>query len=281
MIGKSSKGKALALFICILTCGCQNPYKKFYEGYQSAVELRNYEPIGGVIEVIRSNNTDRDHRKMIRKGYMLIGTSSFNAASNDVSEQAAVEHGKTIGAHAVILQTTYSHTASGGMPLTIPNTSTAYTTGNATAYGAGGMVNAYGSSTTTTYGSQTVMMPYSIDRSNFFAAYYAKTKSNVGLLLDNASTIDTETRRRIGTNAGVKIVEVVEGSPAFGADVLPGDVLLSVGDEPIYSSEQYHENGGVIEKNLGKVAVFKVWRDGGIIEKQIQILALQETKSNH
>jgi hypothetical protein len=53
--------------------------------------------------------------------------------------------------------------------LTLPNTSTSVTNGSATVSGAGGFAKLNGSATTTTYGTQTVMMPYNIQRADFSA----------------------------------------------------------------------------------------------------------------
>src|SRR6202043_3245767 len=111
----------------------------------------------------------------------------------------------------------------GAVPLMLPQTSTSYTSGSATAYGAGEPVTAYGNATTTTYGTQTTMMPYSVARSDFGAVYFVKTRQRAGII---TLPLDDAAHKRLGTNSGILVRLVVDGTPAFNADVFPGDVLL-------------------------------------------------------
>lgn len=175
------------------------------------------------------------------------------------------EQATKIGAHVVLVASQYTHTVAGAVPLSIPQTTTSYSSGTATAYGSGGTVNAYGSGTATTYGSQTVMMPYSVARSDFGARFFIKTKSRLGIF---PAAVSDAARRRIQTNAGISVQVVTENTPAFGADVLPGDIILSIGGDSIQAVEHFYQ---LLDKYQGHKPLFKIDRDGALVEKEIEI----------
>ena len=259
--------KKLLYIAVLLLASCGNPYVQFYQGIPDARVRPGYERTQKALQIYRTDNLDRDVQELLRRGYSLIGLSCFNAASNSVSEMQIREQATKIGAHVVLVASKYSHTISGVIPMTIPRTTTSYSSGSATAYGFGSVVNAYGSGTTTTYGSQTVMIPYSVMRSDFTTLLFAKTKVRLGIV---PSPIDDDTRRRLQTNAGIKVLVVVTGSPAFLADVLPGDIVLSIGDNLIQSLEHF---GRLLDRYQGQKALFKINRNGMPVEKEIEILS--------
>jgi hypothetical protein len=260
--------KKLFLICVLFLTSCANPYAQFYKGLPDARQRPDYEPIKSELQIYGTDNFDRDAQALIRRGYMPIGQASFNAASNSVTEAQLREQAAKIGAHAVLISSKYTHTISGAMPLTLPQTTTSFSTGTATAYGPAGTVNAYGTGMTTTYGSQTVMMPYSIARSDFGAIFFAKTRPRVGIY---CQPTDDGTRKRLQTNAGVIVKEVVEGSPAFRADILPGDVVLAIENDQVQSPENFIQ---IISKYEGQNVVFHLDRDGKLLDKQIEILPL-------
>lgn len=257
--------RKLLVATALVLVSCANPYSQFYQGIPDARVRPNYEPIQAELQIFGTDNFDRDTLGLIRKGYTPVGQSSFSAGSNAVSEAQLRAQATKIGAHVVLVAFKYTHTVSGAVPLSIPQTTTSYSSGTATAYGSGGTVNAYGSGTTTTYGSQTVMMPYSVARSDFGARYFIKTKARLGI---TAEPVSDEARRRIQTNAGISVQVVTENTPAFAADVLPGDIVLSIGGDSIQSVEHFYQ---LLDKYQGQKPLFKIIRDGVPIEKQIEI----------
>jgi S1-C subfamily serine protease len=80
--------------------------------------------------------------------------------------------------------------------------------------------------------------------------------------------VDDETRKRLQTNAGIQVLVVAEDSPAFQADVLPGDVVLTVGNDTVQSMESYYQ---LLNKYEGHIITFRLDRDGKTVEKQIEI----------
>jgi hypothetical protein len=257
----------------LVLASCANPYAQFYQGIPDARVRQNYEPVQAELQIYGTDDFDRDTLALIRKGYAPIGNSSFSAGSNSVSETQLREQATKIGAHVVLVASKYTHTVSGAVPLSIPQTTTSYSSGTATAYGSGGTVNAYGSGTTTTYSSQTVMMPYSVARSDFGARYFIKTKVRLGIFPE---AVSDEARRRIQTNAGVSVKVVTENTPAFAADVLPGDIVLSIGADSIQSVEHFYQ---LLDKYQGQKPLFKINRDGALVEKQIEIRSYETQAS--
>jgi hypothetical protein len=257
--------KKLCAILLLFLASCVNPYGKFYQGMPDARQKPGYELVQRDLQIYSTDNFERDRLVLMRRGYVPIGKAAFNSASDEVSEAQLREQASKIGAHAVLISAKYTHTVSGAMPLALPQTTTSYSAGTATAYGRGGAVSAYGRGTTTTYSSQMVMMPYSVARSDFAALFFAKVKLRVGIVF---APLDDETRKRLQTNAGIKVLAVVEGSSAFQADVLPDDVVLAVGSDTVQSMENAQL---LFDKHEGQTVPFRLARDGKIIEKQIEI----------
>lgn len=263
----------LIVAIALVLTSCANPYSKFYQGIPDARVSPYYEPVQAELKIYGTDDFDRDTLALVRKGYTPIGQSSFSAGSDAVSEAQLREQATKIGAHVILVASKYTHTVSGAVPLSVPQTTTSYSSGAATAYGSGGTVNVYGSGTTTTYGSQTVMMPYSVARSDFEALYFVKTKSRLGIA---PQPVSDEARRRTQTNAGISVEVVTENTPAFAADVLPGDIVLSIGDDSIHSVEHFYQ---LLDKYQGQKPLFKINRDGVPVEKEIEILSYETEAS--
>jgi tetratricopeptide (TPR) repeat protein len=257
--------RMMLVFCVVALASCANPYAQFYKGTPDARLLPAYDSSQSGLQIYRSANLDQDRIALMRRSFIPIGDASFNAAESQVTEHHLREQAQKIGAHAVLVSSKYSHTLSGAVPLTVPNATTTYSTGTATAFGAGGAVTAYGSGTTTSYGSQTVMMPYSIARSDFAAIFFAKFRSRAGLFTE---PLDDDTRRRLQTNSGVKVLVVSDGSPAFHADVVPGDVIISLADETVQSPQVF---SALLKKYEGQTVTLRIDRDGKTLEKTIAL----------
>lgn len=258
------------LLIALAMSGCLNPYTRFYRGQPDARGLAGYDSTTQQEPAIYNStgDIDRDVDHMIRIGYLPFGQSIFNAASNGASEWELRNQARAIGAHAVVVLSRYTNTVSGAIPLSVPTTTTTYSSGSATAYGPGGSVTAYGNGTSTTYGSETVMMPYSVARSDFTAIYFFRSKRpRLGIFPWEAGD---DVHRKLGTNAGILVRVVTEGTPAFRADVLAGDVLLKIGDDNVYSVREFYD---LLGKYEGHQVVLVLDRDGQRVEKTVEVLS--------
>ena len=268
----SSKILIAALVYLSLT-GCANPYNKFYQGLADARKEVAYAPAQGELKIVPADiigsqdRVEQSIKPWMRKGYFFVGSSSFNAEGGSYSESKIKDQANKIGASLVLVASRQTGSISGTTPLMMPTTSTSYSTGNTTAFGRGGIVNLYGNSSTTTHSSQPVYIPFTKSFSDFVAMFFAKGAYHFGSIVED---VDEQTRKRLGTNAGVKVSEVVEYTPAFRADIFPGDVILAVDEESVYSQEQYLS---LIAKNYGRSVTLKIDRDGTQIEKSAEILA--------
>jgi membrane-associated protease RseP (regulator of RpoE activity) len=165
----------------------------------------------------------------------------------------------------VILNPRYTGSVTSSVPITTPTTSTSYSTGTATAYGAGGPVTAYGSGTITTYGTITNYVPVTINGSDYGALYFVQQRFSLGIFFRDLN--DGE-RQELQTNKGVVVRLVVDGSPAFDADVLVGDVLTAIDGVAISGVRACNQ---LLSERQGKLVSLSIVRRGQRIEKAVQL----------
>jgi len=256
------------IFITILAQGCSTPYAQFYQDRSGGIDLTKSDSFilsTGEPRLIRGSTPEDDYVRMLEDGFSLIGISSFNGA--DVNEKGAVDQAKKVHASIVIVYAKYSGTVSGVMPITTPDNRVSTTNLSGTAYGSsGGFANYSGVATTTTYGSQTAYIPYSVNRSDYFAAYWIKNVPPIFGLHIKPMTQDVI--QKIGTNKGVIVNAVIKGSPAFDVDILRGDVLSKVGDSYVYDGESFQR---AVRSNEGVEVSVLLYRDGKELNKIVKL----------
>ncbi|MCH6590938.1 MAG: PDZ domain-containing protein [Proteobacteria bacterium] len=195
---------------------------------------------------------------MLREGFFAIGWSSFNAGQ--ISDEMAIAQAKKVGADRVVVYRIYRNTQSGNIPVTLPNTQTAYHSGSV--FGAGG--SAMYSGTSTTYGTQTTYIPYSIDKYDHTATYWRKIRQGgLGVGMGELSTAD---RQRIGSNKGTRIMAIRKGSAAFNADILEGDIIRRIDDTIII--DRSHA-GKILRSKSGSEITLVLDRAGTEIVKKV------------
>jgi hypothetical protein len=217
-------GVGAALLAVALLSGCQSGFSQFYEDYSTPWQGQLIAPTGDPRVVPGGGNADQVVASMFADGYVLIGVSSFNGPTE--SRTAAIQQARKVGAERIVLDVQYTNTNQGAIPLTTQQVVTSTTRGTASAYGTGG--SAYGtySGTTTTTVPQTTYIPYSVDRYDQMALYFAPLGPPCfGVLLTELSDED---KRLIGSNRGARVNAVRRGSSAYNADILPGDLVVSV-----------------------------------------------------
>ena len=152
--------RIIILSLCLLSVGCSNPFTTFYTPVDSTLRVKSdRNPMR-----IKGSDAAEDYLNMIENNWSYVGYSSFTSGG-EIDWDDAIAQAKKIGASAVLFyDPKFESSSSGAIPITTPNVTTTYSTANATAYGSGGTVSAYGTGTTTTYGSQTMMIPYTVNR---------------------------------------------------------------------------------------------------------------------
>lgn len=262
----------LSIATATLLSGCANGYKQFYTAAPNAnseVIAKNRAAPPLVEPVVERSGPPPDHDAFVnsyrRRGYELLGASEFISGSTHKDEQA-IQQAKDIGADlVVIIIPQYQGSTTENVPLTLPTTTTSYSSGTATAYGRGGTVTAYGSGTTTTYGTSTTYIPVTTHRNHYGAAFFAKMKTNIGL---NFRPLNGEERQELQTNQGVVVAVVVEDSRAFHADFLEGDVVVAVDDVKVTGLSGFRS---LMESKLGTEVTFNILRKGKAINKVLNL----------
>lgn len=260
--------KRLLLLLSLLSVGgCATPYAEFYHDNLGGIDVsRDKRFADAPSEPIVSKGRDpqTDGERMAEEGYVQIGYSSFNAA--DVSINGAIDQAKKVHAHRVLVYSDYKNTVSGSMPLTVPNTQTSTTSVSGNAYGAGGMSTFSGTAYTTTTGTKTTYIPYSVNRYDYLATYWARRRSFV--FGAGVNDLTPELRQALQTNKGVLVEVVIKGTPAFNADILKGDVLKAVGDTEIYDAASFSQ---VLAPHAGQTVTFQIVRNGTLIQKEVRL----------
>jgi len=249
--------------LLLVMSGCSNPYTQFYTDYMKGKDvlenpmfiITSSEP-----ELIIGSNIEQDRLRMFEKGYVLLGVSSFNGA--DINPRSAIEQAKKVHADTVIAYREYTNTRSGSVPLTLPDTQTTYHSGSI--YGSEMSASYFGSSTT--YGSKTTYIPYSVDRHDYFATFWLKAKPpRLGIIFRN---LTPQQRSISGTNKGACIGAVVKNSPAFKADLVPGDVVATFNNIEVIDAEHL---SSILDSCNARTIRLEMLRQGKRMVKEVTL----------
>ena len=257
--------------IVLLLNGCVSGYSSFYKPYNGvtpeaiASKRAAPPPETPFLEIAEFEKAKEIIDIYARRGFVIIGQSSFNSGRNE-SEADALKQGRTVGADLVlVLNPRYTGSVTTSVPITTPTTTTSYTSSSATAYGSGGTVNAYGHATTITNGSETNYIPVTVNRSDYLAVYLIKQRFLLGLFFRD---LNDRERQELQTNQGVVVQQVIDDSPAFKSDILTGDII-SVLDGVLVANQAGLER--IIDERKGKVVTIGLIRRGKRIDKTVNL----------
>jgi hypothetical protein len=262
---------AFALLFATGLVGCAtNGYQEFYTSRPGTtpevIAATRAAPPSAVPQVAHAPGFDGVADAYARKGYAAIGASSFSSGHNE-RDGNAIDQAKQIGADlVVIIDPKFAGSQTTSIPITTPTTSTSYTNGSATAFGAAGTVTAFGNATTTTYGSETTYVPMTVNRYDYGALYFVRRRYSLGA---NFRDLNDDERRQLQTNRGAYINLVVDGSPAYESDILPGDVIVAVNGHAVNGSAGLSD---LLRPNGGHTVQFTIIRQGKLISKSASLL---------
>ncbi len=268
---KATFQSALLTGLAAALVGCASGYQQFYQPVPGVtpelIAARRAAPAPALPMVERSQprNDQALLDAYLKRGYNPIGHVGFTSGRPE-SDAAALQQARDVGADLVLIfDPRFAGSTTTNIPITVPTTNTAYTTSSATAYGAGGTVRAYGNSTTTTYGSTTNVIPITVNRSSYGAIFFVKTKSHLGLVVRD---LDDSERRALQTNKGVVVRVVVDGTPAFDADLLVGDIITAIDGQVVGTSTTFTT---LASERKGKTVSIKFIRGTQTMEKSVSI----------
>ncbi len=260
----------LVFSVVVALAGCENGYSKFYRPYQGATpELiaKVRASPAPTIPILEHSNAKPDDvlGAYVRNGYMPIGYSSFNSGQR-APDSEALSQAKGVGADLVVVfDPQYTGSITTSIPITTPTSTTSYSQGNATAYGAGGVVNAYGNSTTTTYGSQTTYVPMTVHRFDYGAVFLVRRTWVLGA---NMRDLTDAERGNLGSNKGVYISLVVNNTPAYLNDILVGDLILSINREAVFGVQSAQD---LLQKYRGQSVEITLLRKDQTLSKTLTL----------
>lgn len=161
---------SLAICIILLCSGCTNNFSKFYYGKQkneliSAQYSQCDTPVLYPMPHVGRAELDTT---LEAEGYKIIGVSDFEGPEEDAAK-LALEHGKSLGACRVFLESKFLGATQALIPIVTPTTSRSYHSGTVYGPGLGAMATYHGQATT--YGTTTSMMPTTFRQFRYTAIY--------------------------------------------------------------------------------------------------------------
>ncbi|MDR3177637.1 MAG: PDZ domain-containing protein [Campylobacteraceae bacterium] len=219
----------ILLFASCSGSGYSQFYKPIIENNKTTVELLNKDGEPKLIHS-SSDNIENDILEVISNHYIAIGTSGFIGTNQ---EGALKSFAKSIGAVVVLYDTQYANSEQ--MTLFLPTTETS--TINLNTYGNAGTFNKNGFASTNsfanTYGTVTTSankpFSYKIDKYNHTAIFFARdtSKKRFGIF---PKPFTNQIRKTLQRNNGILVGAVYKGTPAFNANILSDDLIISIND---------------------------------------------------
>jgi len=83
-------------------------------------------------------------------------------------------------------------------------------------------------------------------------------------LVSSPAPLPPALAERLGRREGLRLVEVVQGSPAARAGLFAGDILLTVGGEPVSTAQSVQRL--MFADVIGKDVPITVWRRGALVD---------------
>jgi serine protease Do len=240
--------RAIIVLCAFVLTGCQNGFSSFYHPYFDpksipqafAADVKYLEP-GETPQIFSTNDMSRDVKIARSKYWLPIGYSSFNGAMG--TQAQLLKQAETLGAPMVLVTSQFTGNRTVTTPLFLPNNQTTYyngtTNGQINGYNANYNSNTTG--TATTYGTTVVPITSVQARYDQTAVYFARyvKKLKFGL---SFVPLTPELRQKYERNTGALVDIVFENSPAFTANILPGDIVTEI-------------DGKAVENNLQAMAL--------------------------
>lgn len=216
------------LVVALIAIGLQtaqaaeNLYEQHYQS-QSNQNLKSIHSLPDT-KMYVSNHDDEDNISMLEKGYDLMGSSGFEAGG--IMPDMALDHAKSIKADVVLVYSKYASKKSAISALdTIKEA--ARTTGEI----------------------DPEVLEQNSEHYKYYASYWAKLPMPLLGLHVIKLKRKHEDSGEIVAEKGLKVLAVINDSPAFKAGLMRGDVLVDVGNIHLQTPEQLMQ---AVKKYAGK-----------------------------
>jgi len=260
----------LSMLALVFASGCTNPY---HENYFSTLEKRNKDeltrilPPSGSPQLVTSNDLKADSIRMRENGYLLVGRATFQ--STHIDEKVALDQARQIGAEVVLVNHQYVTSVTQSVPIEQwdPGQQVTHQETTVVQQGDATPTVIQKQSQTTVQGEfHTSFVDQNVDYYKYAATFWAKAKPSIlGVLV---KPLDEKSKTLVGSNKGVRVRAVVKDSPAFEADILRDDILLSLGDEVIRDPDQFFD---LVERNQGKEVSVGLFRAGQDLTVKVKL----------
>jgi len=278
--------------------GCGGMFKGSYfdrTGGLALAELQTLFEITSEPRLVNGNYDQllADNVRMMEDGYYNLGHSNFKSTS--VNWNNAIIQAKNVHATTVIVYSKFLKTEQGFNTITTTEPETTFSTFSGSTYSSrssiplpyesvlkdtnenifgsppstgSGIQTFSGSKTETTYKTKTEYVPYSVDKYHYMASYWVKYKPNILPFGTHTENLTPELRQKIGRNKGVNVFASVKGSPAYNANIITGDILLTINGHELEDQKDYQR---VVKYHAGQVVDVEIWRNGSVLKKQVKL----------
>lgn len=258
--------------------GCVNFYSDYYRQANAAdvtaikanrAALPPEEPI---VERVAAPVTAEEQTAFVygytKRGYSLLGSSSFHATRPNINDQLAVKQAQELQADLVAIFTPrYTGSTTQTETRTVPVSSTTTDVENESkTKGPRGTTKTTDKTSVTTTVTATELVNVSYDHYLYGASYFVREKQGLGVV---TRELDDSQRKALQTNKGVHVQAVIDDSPAFHADILKDDVILTMNGQPVTLAD-FRDS---VDDAAGQTVTLQMVRNGKKLTKTIQLPA--------
>lgn len=260
------------LFLCTLLGCAAGGYERSYQPFVDPSEVREVRSLasGETPKIVVSEQVGPEVKRLLSQGYVALGQSLFNGAM--ATDEELVAQARRVGAVLVLVNNRHAVTQTTSIPLTLPTKATGASPGGPV----GGEAQLPSSGAPGGTRSATLPVVVQDERFDQQAVFFAEStrRPRCGLFLGSLSSEDRRVSRRA---SGAMITNIATGTPAFDADILPGDLLLAVNGMPVSDGDQAQELLKSVEKD-GAVLSLTIYRRGS--ERVVRVTIPRRSESN-
>ena len=259
---------ASAMLLAMLSGCATNPYHDYYHANQipeNEKRYLQYLPEEGSPQLTASSgDTASELNEALSHGFVIIGTSTFNAPLVDTEKLA--EQAKDVGATHVLYAAKQAGKVTGFAPQAMTEAkaqalseeTTQHAPNPATTEPMDGKGGGAEDKEEPFWGIGYLPVSYNKQRFNQSATFLVRSSKVPALGLETQS-LTADQKRRLGYNRGVVVKRVFYDSPGFAANLKKGDILYSV-NGIVINDQRHFQTIARSYAGAGRLMVFEVLR---------------------